>query len=178
MQTTDHDRPGTGQATDERIPRRVSVPEAALLLGISEDAVRSRLRRRTLRKEKTPDGTVYVILNDSSAADRPPTSTDQPTTGQATDQPDAQAMLELMRDQVEMLRDQLDQERAANRENRRIIAALVQRVPELEARTPTESPRAEPHAPESAAEGTQTPETTASPEAVTERRSWWRRLFG
>ncbi len=30
------------------------------------------------------------------------------------------------------LRAQLDQEREANRENRRIIAGLVQRVPELE----------------------------------------------
>ena len=59
--STGQDRPGTTRTTDGRTPRRVSVPEAALLLGISEDAVRSRLRRRTLRKEKASDGTVYVF---------------------------------------------------------------------------------------------------------------------
>jgi hypothetical protein len=41
------------------------------------------------------------------------------------------------RDRVRSLEDQLDQEREANRENRRIIAALTSRIPELEA--PAES---------------------------------------
>ena len=42
---------------------------------------------------------------------------------------------------IEVLRDQLREEREANRENRRIIAGLVQRVPELEAAPePRESP--------------------------------------
>ena len=155
MQPTNHNRQATGESTDERIPRRVSVPEAALLLGISEDAVRSRLRRRTLRKEKAPDGTVYVILNGTAPSDRPDrptTDADQPTTGEATDQADTR-LLDALRDQVEMLRDQLDQERAANRENRRIIAALVGRVPELESRTPAETAPASPGQPEAASEG-------------------------
>jgi hypothetical protein len=38
-----------------------------------------------------------------------------------------------LEDQVEYLRRQLDQERDANRENRRIDAALTSRIPELEA---------------------------------------------
>src|SRR5215207_6073399 len=42
---------------------------------------------------------------------------------------------------IEVLREQLREEREANRENRRIIAGLVQRVPELEpARESPESP--------------------------------------
>jgi hypothetical protein len=41
-----------------------------------------------------------------------------------------------LEDQVEYLRRQLDQERDANRENRRIDAALTSRIPELE--TPVE----------------------------------------
>lgn len=43
---------------------------------------------------------------------------------------------------MQYLRGQLDQERDANRENRRIIAGLAQRIPELEAAGPSEPPEA------------------------------------
>ena len=36
--------------------------EAAKILGITPEAVRQRLKRGTLAKEKAPDGTVYVLL--------------------------------------------------------------------------------------------------------------------
>src|SRR3954471_6992732 len=61
------DQPMTDQTTD----RRVTVPEAAVLLGLSEDAICSRLKRGTLRKEKGIDGTVYVALRPSEPTDRP-----------------------------------------------------------------------------------------------------------
>jgi hypothetical protein len=41
-------------------------------------------------------------------------------------------MLDGLREQIEFLRQQLAEEREANRENRRIIGGLVQRVPELD----------------------------------------------
>ncbi len=44
------------------IGRRVTVKEAADLLGISPEAVRARIKRGTLYKEKGSDGTVYVWL--------------------------------------------------------------------------------------------------------------------
>ncbi len=60
----------------------------------------------------------------------------QPTTGRSTDQTALVAM-------VEVLRQQLAEEREANKENKRIIADLVQRVPELEpAPEPREAPEA------------------------------------
>ena len=54
-------------------------------------------------------------------------------------------VVEVLRSQVEMLRAELDEAHAANRENRRIIAGLVERIPpQLEAATePRETP--EPH---------------------------------
>ncbi len=62
----------------------------------------------------------------------------QPTTGRSTDQI---ALVEM----VEVLRQQLAEEREANQENQRIIADLVQRVPELEpAPGPRETPEATP----------------------------------
>ncbi len=65
-------RPSTDRPQTDR---RVTVIEAASILGITPDAVRSRLRRGTLRKEAGDDGTVYVRL-DGDGRDR---RTDQPT---------------------------------------------------------------------------------------------------
>jgi hypothetical protein len=97
---------------------------------------------------------------------------------------EVQELVEVLRAQVEMLRAELDEAHAANRENRRIIAALTQRIPELEApreqtvpQEPTGSPegvfeepeRAEPRsATGGAQEGAENPR----------RRSWWREFFG
>ena len=72
-----------------------------------------------------------------------------------------------MRDQVSFLRQQLEQEREANRENRRIIAGLVQRVPELEAAP--ESRESLEKIPEGVTEGDAPPEPT--------KRSWLYRFF-
>lgn len=73
-------KPTTGQPTGER----ATVPEAAEILGLSEDAVRSRLKRGTLRKEKAPDGTVLVMLGGGDPTDRQTTNSDRQTTGQPT----------------------------------------------------------------------------------------------
>ena len=75
-----NDQPMTGQPTD----RRVTVAEAALLLGLSEDAVRSRLKRGTLRRETGADGTVLVVLGDTDTTDQRPTETNQRPTNRPT----------------------------------------------------------------------------------------------
>jgi hypothetical protein len=154
----------------------MAVPEAAAILGLSEDAVRSRLKRGTLRKEKGQDGTVFVVLGADGSPDRPTTNDDQPTTGQMTDQATDQiALVEVLRDQVAFLREQLNEEREANRENRRIMAGLVQRVPELEAREARPEPR---DAPETTTQEAAKGNAPASPEPE-QRRSWlYRFLFG
>jgi hypothetical protein len=114
-----------------------------------------------------------------------------------------QQLVEVLHSQVEMLRAELDEAHAANRENRRIIAALTQRIPELEA--PRSSPvrpqpaePAEPSEPERAQPEEAEPEREEpnrvepereEPERVEPRparedaqegseRPWWRRVFG
>src|SRR3712207_7511150 len=52
------------------------------------------------------------------------------------------ALVEALRDQVGMLKQQLNTEQAASAELRRIIAALTQRIPELEAPRSSEPPQA------------------------------------
>jgi hypothetical protein len=167
-----NDQPANAHSTDQATDRRVTVARAAVLLGLSEDAIRSRLKRGTLSKEKDADGTVFVVLDGG----RPTTNGDRPTTDQATDQSALalmQAHLDSLGEQLIYIRDQLDQEREANRENRRIIAGLVQRVPELEApRNGHETATAEPDG-----GGEHRPGTDGAQEAP-EPRSWWRRWFG
>jgi excisionase family DNA binding protein len=98
-------------------------------------------------------------------------------------------LVEVLRSQVEMLRAELDEAHAANRENRRIIAALTQRIPELE------TPQEPSGAPETASgppdKGDVSP-ATREPQTGAERprdtaefpvrggllRPWWRRVFG
>jgi hypothetical protein len=103
---------------ERRPERRVELSEAAALLGVSKDAVRMRVKRRTLRSEKGEDGRVYVWVNVT------------PDGGQNTVHPEPQ--VEAWRELIDELRDRVRSLEEANRENRRIIAALTQRIPELE----------------------------------------------
>jgi len=177
-------QPTTDQPTSETTDQRVTVADAALLLGLSEDAVRSRLRRGTLRRETGRDGTVFVVLGtDRPASYQRPTDNrstnqqnDRQTAGQSIDshvdsrggsETYRDELVEALRDELAHLRDQLDRERDASAELRRIVAGLVQRVPELEA---APEPR---NAPKTASEGTVNGNVPSEPERV----SWLRRLL-
>jgi hypothetical protein len=148
--------------------RRYTVPEAARVLGISPEAVRTRLSRGTLEGVRD-GGRVFVLLEHDI------TSSDADITGDQTE------LVESLRDQVAFLRSELERRADEAAEHRRIIAALTQRIPEIEApREPsgaTEPPGTPSEAtpqpgrvePQPAVESTQEP---AQP------RSWWRRVFG
>jgi hypothetical protein len=108
----------------------LTVAEAAQVLGISAEAVRGRIRRDTLPVERE-GGTVYVLLDhpadDRTTTDQPRTTSDQP--GDRTD-----LLITELQDRVRSLKE-------ANRENRRIIAALTQRIPSIAApQEPSEAP--------------------------------------
>ncbi len=137
--------------------QRVSVKEAAKLLNISEAAVRQRIQRDSIAHERDEESNrVYVILDEVDGR---------------LDEDDTDTVHGYARELIDTLRDQLEAERESNRENRRIIAALTSRIPQLEA------PRDEPHAPESAGEEpswTRTPQEQGTPSS----RPWWRRMFG
>ncbi len=79
-------------------------------------------------------------------------------------------LVEVLREQVEMLRVELEEAHAANRENRRIIAALTQRVPALEPLEASESVVEEPERSE--------PWSSTGGSQEGSERPWWRRIFG
>jgi hypothetical protein len=185
----------TGRAADRTQPehhherRRVTVSEAADILGITAEAVRTRIKRGRLDSIKDPPrpgGTVYVLLE----ADQTRPNIDSTSQGQdqTTDQthPDAaelrEELVNELRDRVRYLEQALEEEREARTEEHRrhdtLMAQLMQRIPELE--PPPLEPQESPVSPgpsDSPTEGAEGPREEASEEPA-ERRSWWSRIFG
>ena len=120
-------------ATGSPPAERVSVPQAADHLGTTVDALRKRVQRGTIPYERDRDGRVWILLDTG----RPRQDTDQDT-DRPQSEPDA--LISEMRGRIEDLREQLEAERQAHAEARRIIAGLVERIPAIEA--PSETPEA------------------------------------
>lgn len=193
---------------------KATIQETMQLLGVSEQAVRKRVRRGTLASEKGDDGRVYVYLSADQYANRDADGdADQVEGGYVRDAGEPgysdllaarDAQLEDLRERVESLERHLESEREANRENRRIIAGLTQRIPELEAPNspvgessdhetgestwkPPGGPQSPEDAPETAegSDGRKTaseehtePHSAATESATARKRPWWRRMFG
>ena len=104
---------------------RVTVPEAAERLGISENAVRKRVQRNTIEWDRDADGRVYVYLS--------PTKTDY-AGDQATDKAaDQDLLITRLENEVEYLRREVEDWKEAARRKDTIIMTMAQRIPELEA---------------------------------------------
>jgi hypothetical protein len=170
----------------------VTADEAARALGLSVDAVRKRVQRGTIAHEKDQAGRVRIILDDAETLqDTPQDTTRQP-------RPDHTAEL------IATLREQLQAERQAHAEARRIIAGLVERIPAIDAPRGEESSPSE--ATESPSEATPQPGRVGPQPAASKstqaqeshemhmpevhggplprdqqeasERPWWRRMFG
>ena len=107
---------------------RMTVAEAARALGISEGAVHQRVERGELEHEHTPNGRLIVYLDSAVASAAGP---DRVRDGSHDAKTERHARS--LEDEVQYLRNELDQEREANRENSLIITALKDRITELEA---------------------------------------------
>ena len=113
---------------------------------------------------------MWVILDADQDTASKVRDTDQP-------QSDKDALISEMRERVASLERQLESERQANSEHRRLLAAALERIPpQLE--PPSESP-------ESDASPTPTEDTSTEPTEGAQggvqgpqRRRWWRRMFG
>jgi hypothetical protein len=130
-------RPGP---TDPTAGQRLTVTEAAEVLGISGDAVRSRVKRGTLLTVRE-GGRVFVVLG---ANDRP-TAQAQPTHAPGEDR-----LYQEMQERIRYLESQVEEEREARRRADTLLARLMDRLPELE--SPQEAPPETPGAPPEATE--------------------------
>jgi hypothetical protein len=136
------------------------------------------VQRGTIPYEKDSDGRVWILLDTG----RPRQDSDRDATGHRRGSGASQALVEELRNRLRFVERQLEAERQAHAEARRIIG-VVQRIPELEVpqEAPTEPPRQEP--PESPTTATEQagrvepqPQVEGAQEAA--ERPWWRRLFG
>ncbi len=159
---------GEGRTDEPQTNQRLTVAQAATALGITEGAVRSRIKRGTLRTTRE-GGAVFVLLGGGTTTANPGVPGGQ------------SELVEALREQIADLREQLAEANAANRENRRIIAGLTQRIPELQAAEATEPPGASQTAPEGA-EGAEPRSATGGTHTGAQRpqasRSLWSRIFG
>jgi hypothetical protein len=146
----------------------MAVPEAAEALGISSDAVRSRIKRGTLPTVRE-GGRVFVVLG----------ATDRPTAqAQPTDQPSEERLYREMQERIRYLEHQVEEEREARRRADTLLARLMDRVPELEAPAePTTDAPVSSEATTGTSEDTQ-PRSDAPGAQEGARRPWWRRLLG
>lgn len=125
------------------------------------DAVRKRAERGQLASER--EGSRLYIMLDMDA-------TESRLSGEGDM---LEELLEAFRERVAFLERELERRGGEAAELRRIIAALTQRIPELPAASSQEPS-------ESSLTSDEQPQEGARPEeqAPTERRSWWRRMFG
>ncbi len=186
---------GEDRSATEQSPgkRRVTVAEAAEILGITAEAVRTRIKRDKLESVKEPPdrtGTVYVLLE----ADQTGPNTDPAVQGQ--DQTaDQTALVEALREQVAYLQGVIatrDQELAVRSDEIRRRDTALEREQQLaaffaERLREIEAPREAPGAPETVEEEPERAEprpTPAGPQTAPQRsqrftlRGLGRRIFG
>ena len=167
-----------GDRTGDRT-MRLTVHEAAGAMGISAEAVRQRIKRGTLETKKDPNGTVRVLLDADRTRNDARTDGDR-TTDRTADQALITAHLDHLEQEVAFLRAELQRREQDHREESRrkdhLLAAALERVPQLEAPASPE-PREAPQTAAEEAEGTDTPSTSGAPQEGSERRPWWRRIF-
>jgi hypothetical protein len=147
----------------------ITVAEAARILGVSKQAIRQRIYRDTIPHSKDEEGTVFVRITEDNS------ETNGESHAENTDYSHdvGRELIDELRDRVGFLERQLETEQAASAELRRIVAGLVQRVPELEA--PSE-PRDS--SPEAASERGARGDASESSQEPAQRRSWLLRWFG
>jgi hypothetical protein len=139
--------------------RCLPVNEAAQALGVSVEALRGRIKRNTVLSDLVGDKRVVWV------------SEPRPDTDQLTDRlrSDSAALISAKDETIAALRDQLEAERQAHAEARRLLMAAIERIP----------PQLE--APQEARESSESPgptDTSRGAQEGTQRRSWWRRMFG
>src|SRR5919112_1007837 len=132
---THQDADMTRQDADMTASGHVTVEEAARLLDVSVDAIRKRIERGTLGSEKVGK-TRYVFLDDvmiQQDADR--TRHDfGPDADRTQHDTDMTVLVASMQDQIDTLKQELEDRKEEARRKDAILMTMAQRIPEREAR--------------------------------------------
>jgi hypothetical protein len=137
---------------------RLSVSDAAKVLGISVQAVHGRVNRGTIEHERE-DGKIYVFLTDDDVENQQALNTDVHGV--------YNAYITSLKSEIESLKQDREVWQEEARRKDHLLAAALERIPALET---AEEPRdSVVTANDDEAKGTVSPES--------EKQSWWRRMF-
>jgi hypothetical protein len=156
---------------------RLSVVQAAEVLGVTQAAVYKRIQRGTIEHDKDPEGRVVVYLDASDipsdkSTDTTHGSTDKsmadsdPSTDRSMDGSNGGELIAELRAHNEHLRLEVEAWREESRRKDAILMTMAQRIPELEA---APEPRESSEAPSEERGGSDTP---SGKEEFPQRRSW------
>jgi hypothetical protein len=173
--------------------RRVTVAEASEILGITAEAVRTRIKRGKLDSVKEPPdrtGTVYILLEaDQTGKNIDPTIQGRDQTSDQT-RPD-ERLVEVLREQVAYLQgviatrdreleqraEEIRRRDAALEREQQLAAIFADRLRELEAPAPSEV-RESPQPAKEELERAEPQSATRGTQEGAQRRPWWERWFG
>ncbi len=161
-----------------------SASEAAEVLNLGKRRVLQMLERGELPATKDDTGRwlvsaphVHALLRERQHHERRKRKKDDAEQN-TTASEEMRELLDSLKDQVSYLREEIHRREEMHREESRrkdhIIAALTQRIPELEAPRDASGGRTAPA--DEPPKGT--PPTRPTPQTGAQRRSWWRRIFG
>jgi hypothetical protein len=149
---------------------RLTVPEAANLLGVTRDAIYKRVQRDQIPWDKDEEGRVYVYVEASKPVEAESTDNARASTGSVQDS-SKDVLLDVLRDQNTLLRTELAAWQEEARHKNHIIMTMAQRIPELQ--TLTELHEADDAAREPALKG----DMSSQDQELPEQRSWLYRFF-
>lgn len=143
------------------VDRRFTVAEAASALGVTQDAIRKRIKRDTIQHGKD-DGRIFVLLD--ATKKRPKTDQDA---GRVE-------MVEVLRDEISHLRRESERKDTIILSLSQSNAEQARTIRAIEAPATNEQPRG---VAQDADEGVGRGDVPREPEKPVERRSLWSRIF-
>jgi predicted DNA-binding protein YlxM (UPF0122 family) len=151
---------------------RLSVTEAAEVLGVTQAAIYKRIQRATIAHDKDSEGHVFVYLDTSDKkADE--------SMDASTDMSDRYELIAELRSHNAHLRQEVEDWKEEARRKDHLLAAALERIPAIDAAPDTTSEtspdeRESPMSNKGASYGTSPQEAEES----LHRRPWWQRWFG
>jgi len=145
--------------------QRLSVAEAAKVLGISQQAVHGRIKRETIEHDRGEDGKIYVYVEDNGV--------DQGVVNHVVNDyiTSLKSEIESLKKDREVWIEEAKRKDTIIAQMNQTMGALIHRIPELEApsETPSEATEASVTDPDTESRGVVPP--------TPQNRSWWRRIF-
>src|SRR5215218_6010617 len=146
---------------------RLTIQEAAHRLGVSESAIRKRIKRGTLQREKTEEGRVLVYMESTSAPG-----------AEEVRLPERDALISEMQDRLAFLERELEVRAEEIRRRDTIIMNMTEAMKALSPPAQEEPPD-ERESSQTVKEEPQRAEPWPAPGATQEgvQRPWWRKLI-